>query len=149
MTTPNNTLATLVACVQKPDSYRFGHIILHAAAVAVPFALAHWHPIAPAISVALWGIVILIIGGHGNGKLPALMIALGFGALVAIVALFGPFAAGLGAFASAAAFSWLVERIQNGGEWCGEDVAGFHSRIKGAGVGLGIVLAALAVMSIT
>lgn len=133
-------LGALVRCVQKPDSYPFGHIILHAAAGLVPLALAFWHPIAAAVSVACWGIVILIIGGHGEralgGNLGALGVSLGLGAATAAVSGLGLPAIAAASCLASGALAWLAEYHQNGGDWCGEDVANFHSRVKGAGVNL-------------
>ena len=138
-----------MASNHKPDEYKFGHILLHAATVFVPTALAFWHPLAGAVSIACWSIVILVIGGHGEralgGNLGAFGISIGFGLLVALFP--SPWGVLAASAAISAALSWLTEYHQNGGEWAGQDVPGFHNRLTGAGVGIIPALVLLGVIA--
>ena len=129
----------LQECIQRPDQYPVAHIALHAAAVMIPTALYFWTPIVASISIACWGIVILIIGGHGEralgGNLGALGVSLGFGLLLTPFAALGPWATVTVCALIVAALAWLTEYHQNGGDWCGQDVSNFHNRLKGAIIG--------------
>ncbi|MEO1169918.1 MAG: hypothetical protein AAFW97_14530 [Pseudomonadota bacterium] len=140
------TLTTaLKECIQKPDSYPAAHIILHAVAVVLPVVLSLLHPLAPGISVACWGIVILAIGGHGEralgGNFGAVAISLGLGAVTAAAVTLGPWPLWACVSAVVAALAWLTEYHQNGGHWCGEDKAGLVNRLKGSALGAIVSLA--------
>lgn len=132
-------IATLKECLQKPDQFPALHIALHAAAVIIPTALTYYYWFAPGISVATWGLVFLVFGGHGKlalgGVAGAMGISVALGALVAAAGLLGPWGAWAGASLAVAALAWAAEYHQNAGEWCGQDVPNLHNRLKGAGIG--------------